>query len=181
MPYKWFATRIGTMSQRKNFCASCQIRPSDKTTSGNLQQLYGAIENAEDALNGDNLALADIGSILNECAEQVREVSEQYGESADNMEEGFGHETSSSQEIREKADELESFADELESAGDDIDGMDDPDDEASDIMADFEGDTDEDGKPVDDDEAEEFVQSVRDERRENAITAANDALCNCPL
>lgn len=179
--YRWFATRIGRSSQRKNFCSGCQIRPSDQTSSHHLQTLYSATEGAEDALCGDDLSLSDIADILRSCGEAVKEVGEGYQESADAIEEGFGHSTYQSEEIAEKAQELETFGDDLDSAADDIESLDDPDEEAASILADFEGETDDDGKPVDEDEGDEFVQSVREERRENAVGAANDALCNCPM
>jgi len=176
--YKWFANRIGRYSQRKDFCNDCRIRPSMQTTSPHLQTIYAGQEAAEDALaaGGNNLTLSDIAEAVRGYAEALREASESYGESADNIEDGFGHETSQSAEIREKADECESLADTVESAADDIEGMDDPDADEDEFADDFEGETDEDDKPVDADEWAEHVAAKREERREAAIDAANDAL-----
>lgn len=181
-PYKWFANRIGRMSMRKNFCVNCQIRQSDQTTSANLQTLYSAIEAAEDALGEAGELTADAAAqILVNCAEGVREAADMYEDSADNMEEGFGHETYLSEEIREKSEELNSFADELESAADDIESMDDPDEDEESILTNFDGEVDDDGKPLDADEAKEFVENLRDERRAEIESAVNDVLCNCPM
>lgn len=179
--YRWFATRIGRMSQRKDFCANCRIRPSDQTTSPHLQTIYLAQEAAEDALGqAGPLALADIAEIVRGYAEGVREAGQGYEESADNMEDGFGHETEMSSQIREKAEACESFADEVESAADDIEGLDDPDDDESEFKNEYEGETDEDGEPVDETEFNQFIEAKRDERRDAALDAANEAISDQP-
>jgi hypothetical protein len=177
-PYKWFANRIGRFSQRKDFCADCRIRPSMQTTSPHLGTIYAGQEAAEDALaaGGSDMSLTDIADAVRGYAEALREASESYRESAQNIEDGFGHETQQSQEINEKADECESLADTVESAADDIESMDDPEADEDEFANDYEGETDEDDKPVDADEWNEHVQAKRDERREAAIDAANDAL-----
>jgi hypothetical protein len=176
-PYRWFANRIGRMSQRKDFCANCQIRPSDQTTSPHLQTIYLAQEGAQDTLDHlDAPTLADIAEAVRGYAEGVREAGESYGESADNIEEGFGHETYQSEEIREKGSACESLADELDSAADDIEGLEDPEADEDDFVGDYEGETDDDGKPVDVDEFETFVEDKRQERRDAAIDAAQDAI-----
>ena len=100
--------------------------------------------------------LTDLAEAVRGYAEGVREAGEGYGESADNIEEGFGHETYQSEEIREKSQACESLADELDSAADEIEGMDDPDEDVSVFLDDYEGDVEdgEDGesKPVDTDD-----------------------------
>lgn len=176
--YKWFATRIGRFSQRKDFCVSCLIRPSDQTTSPHLQTIYVAQESAQDALDQSGAtALADIAEIVRGYAEGVREAGQGYEESADNMEDGFGHETEMSASIREKAEACESFADEVESAADEIESMDDPDAENKEFLDEYEGEVDETtGEPVDADEFEREVEEKREERREGAIERAQDAL-----
>lgn len=182
-PYKWFANLIGRSSIKKKFCASCQIRPSDMTTSPHLGALYSAIENAEDELAASPgpVTLDDFATILRTCGEAVREAGEGYTESAEAIVEGFGHETSQSEEIAEKAQELESFADELDSAADEIESIEDPDAEENDFLGDFDGETDDEGKPLDADEFEEFVEAKRQERRDEADSMVNDALSNCPM
>lgn len=173
--YRWFANRIGRSSIRKDFCDTCQIRPSDQTTSPHLQTIYLAQEAAQDSLDGAT-ALADIAEVVRGYAEGLREAAESYGESADNMEDGFGHETEMSSEIREKADACESLADEVESAADEIENMDDPDAEAEEFLDEYEGETDDEGKPVSAEDYEQVVEEKREERREAARDAAQDAL-----
>jgi hypothetical protein len=180
--YKWLANRIGRSSQRKDFCANCQVRASDKTTSPHLQALYGAQEAAEDALahGGDDLTLSDLAEIARGYGEAVREVGEGYAESADNIEEGFGHETYQSEEIREKAEECESAADTIDSAADDIEGLDDPDADESEFADEYEGSTFPNGKPTDDDDWADFIEEKRRDRRDAAIQAVEDALAEGP-
>jgi DNA-directed RNA polymerase subunit RPC12/RpoP len=213
-PYKWFQLRIGTMKQRKNFCGNCTPRQSDMTTSGNLQALYSTIEAAEDALGSldrSSASLAEIASVLTEAADGVREVSEAYGESADAMEDAFGHETSTSEGVREKAEQLEQFADDLESAASDVEGMEDPDDvnEESVDTSDLDDEPEEpqredypDGEDghiefdedmtqyhiererweIDHDQAvEDRVEEEKDRLREAAFEAAEEALGNTPM
>lgn len=181
-PYKWFATRIGRSSTRKNFCSSCQIRPSHRTTSPHLQALYQAIENAEDILGGDPMTRDDVVGLLEETAQNVREVAEGYTESADNIEEGFGHETFQSEEIREKAQEIESFADELDSAAGEVDNLDDPDEDIGSFdMADYPHDVDDDDKPLDEIEFADWIGEQRDARRQEIFQMASDALGSCPI
>lgn len=53
-------------------------------------------------------------SIRDAYAEAVRELAQEKQDSAQNMEDGFGHETSQSAELREIGESLESWADEIE-------------------------------------------------------------------
>jgi hypothetical protein len=183
-PYKWFANRIGRMSQRKDCCSTCQIRPSDQTTSPHLQTIYSAQEAAEDALSAftGRDTLDSLGAILRDCAESYREAQESYAESADNIEEGFGHETSMSEEIREKAEACETAADEIEGEADEIEGMDDPDVEDAEFADEFEyaGETDDDDKPIDAEDytnqLHDFAEEKREERWEEASQRAQDAV-----
>jgi len=178
--YKWFANRIGRYSSRKNYCANCRIRPSMMTTSANLSALYAAQEAAEDALARNPESLTDIAEIVREYAQGVRDVGEMYVESADAMEDGFGHETYQSQEIREKADACESAADEAESAADEIENMDDPEADESDFLGEYEGEYEDDAEGntifADPDDWAEFVEGKRDELRQNAIDKADETV-----
>ena len=51
---------------------------------------------------------------LGEAASAIREIAEAKRESASNIEEGFGHETSQSDELNDVADTLENWADDVE-------------------------------------------------------------------
>jgi len=59
----------------------------------------------------------DAEAAASDIAEQIRELAAEKQEAADNMESGFGHSTSMSEEIADQAQQLESWADEVEQAG----------------------------------------------------------------
>lgn len=127
-PYKHVSPKSGPYGGRqRNRHAACPgWKPSELTSSQHLSTIYAAQEAAEEALSawGDEDGHEALQEIITTLAEGFREASESYGESADNIEEGFGHETSMSAELREKAEALESSADEVEQAADDIDEFD---------------------------------------------------------
>ena len=54
--------------------------------------------------------------IDNALVDAIREVADEYNESADNIEQSFPSGCPKSEECRERADELSSWADEVESA-----------------------------------------------------------------
>lgn len=62
------------------------------------------------AYSDSDALLADVRSVLEQCAEGVREAAEAWNESADSIEDGFGHETYQSAEMREHADTYEGVA-----------------------------------------------------------------------
>lgn len=121
-PYKWVKTKSGPYGGAKKFrCAACPSwRPSELTGSAALGTLYAAQESAEDDLTAwePDEGTDALEAILTTLAEGIREAAQVYEESADNMEEGFGHETYQSSELREKAEALNAMADEVEQAGD---------------------------------------------------------------
>lgn len=126
-PYKWIKPKSGPYGGRVRVrCVSCpRWRPSETTSSAALSTLYGAQEAAEDELAAwDRYDLSGLESLLDDLASGVREAGEVYRESAQNMEDGFGHSTYLSDELNEKADALESAADEVESAKDNLEEFD---------------------------------------------------------
>jgi len=126
-PYKHCSPRAhrAARGHKRIRCDSCPSwRPSELTSSGALSALYGAQESAEDALDEwDGESIDDVRSILEDCASGIREAAETYRESAQNIEDGFGHSTSTSEDLVAKADNLESGADEVESV--DLEDFDD--------------------------------------------------------
>jgi hypothetical protein len=117
MGYKWIKPKSGPYGGSMRVrCLDCPSwRPSETTSSSALSCIYGAQEAAEDALNAwDGETLDDAKSILEDCANGVREGAECWRESAQNIEDGFGHPTSTSEELAEKADNAESSADDME-------------------------------------------------------------------
>jgi hypothetical protein len=123
-PYKWIAPRAHRAAQgiKRNRHTTCPAwRPSQTTSSPHLATIYGAQEAAEDqvsavtANSAEDTADAEeaLKGIAEEFAEAVMEASESYGESATNIEDGFGHETYQSEELREKSEAIEGWADEV--------------------------------------------------------------------
>ncbi len=104
-------------------CLSHYPRPSELTTSDKLARLYGIQEELEDYLKrslGKATDVDEITGILTNAIDEARAVGSEYEESADNIVDGFGHETSMSEEIREKASACETWADSMESLNQDI-------------------------------------------------------------
>ncbi len=120
-PYKWWKFRYGGRRVR---CANpkCAPRGSDLTNSDKLSRCYSAGESIEDAIEDfkKDFALDDLKSVMEDAANEIREVAEEYRESSQNMEDGLGHETEQSQELSEKGDNLDGRADEIEQAANDL-------------------------------------------------------------
>lgn len=87
---------------------------------------------------------------LSNTAESIRELAEEKREAATNIEDGFGHETSQSEELNGIADELETWADDVEGA--EVPDLPDPEDAADEDKDDC---PDCDGTGQDDPDAEE--------------------------
>lgn len=174
-PYKWFALRIGRMSQRKNFCSNCSIRRSDQTTSSQLATLWDALDDAESAVDQAGDA-EEITTAVQGAYDGVYEAAEMYRESASNIEDGFGHSTYVSDELNEKADELESFADDLQS----WEPNSDFDEEDAEATAREELAAEQDNEDLDETEIADRVEEKRQEWLDEVRGEAQDALSNCP-
>jgi hypothetical protein len=102
----------------------------------------------------------EFSGLAQDIASEIRSFGEEFTESAENMESGFGHETEQSTELRERGDRIIEAADEIE-------GMDfDPSPE--------KGDEDEDET---DEQFEERLESWRDECR----TKLEDEISNVDI
>lgn len=116
--YKWIAPKSGPYGGRKRYRhATCPSwRPSEVTSSNIKSIVYGAQESFSDTLGvleeGDLDGLVDA---VHTFGSDIREAAEAARESAQNIEDGFGHPTYQSEELTERADALESVADEAES------------------------------------------------------------------
>ena len=172
MSYRWAKPRVhraaSGMKLVRCMGSKCMFRPSDLTTS-KMAGVYAAQESLADAMAGD-FTPNDLLNSLQEAAETVRGVGEEHREGATAIEDGFGHETSQSGEMNEKADALDEYADALEGVSiDDADEYDDLETEA--------GETDED---EDEDRLEEIVARQR-EIRDDAEAQANDAIAELSI
>lgn len=98
-----------------------------------LGRVYDARDTARDAISQwDGEDLQDLRAALEDCVNDVREVADEYNESADNIEQSFPNGNPTSEDCREKADELSSWCDEMEGADfEEIDEEDDDDEKRS--------------------------------------------------
>lgn len=171
--YKWVAPRAHRAAHgHKRFrCATCPAwRQSELTSSAIKNAVYAAQEAFEDAI-GEATDVDSVKELLEAVAEGYREAAEAARESAQNMEDGFGHPTSLSDELNERADSIEAAADEL----DYFDPSDDADEDAfregaefevqDDMLSEYEGEeslTWDDFQERDEYDAEEYANRVED-------------------
>jgi uncharacterized protein YfcZ (UPF0381/DUF406 family) len=94
--------------------AGCAFRSSDLTTSEKLSRVYAARDTAEQQIAEWSGDAEDLKAILEDLANEVREVADEYGESADNMEQAFSGGSPTIDDCREKQDQLTEWADEIE-------------------------------------------------------------------
>lgn len=128
--YRWWQHMHSPETRR---CWKCgPPRASDLTSSDKLQRVLSAQENVEDVAGqlsqaGDkdtfDSMLEDLKSAVQEAAEEVRSVGEEYSGSADNMEQAFPNGSSVIDEIRDKASTCESWADNLDNAASELESV----------------------------------------------------------
>lgn len=112
-PYRWIKFNRRPRNVR---CMACGFKRSDLTTSEKLGRVYDAQDTAEDAVAAWSGEADDLKTILSDLASEIREVSQEYNDSADNIEESFPGGSPTIDDCREKAEQLESWADEIEEA-----------------------------------------------------------------
>jgi len=110
-PYKHVSPKSGPYGGRKRIrCAACPPWQHWELTTSKMAAIWEAQSTIE--IYG---GVDDVRAALVDFAETVRGVAEEYRESAQNIEDGFGHETYQSAELAEKGDALDGWADDLES------------------------------------------------------------------
>jgi hypothetical protein len=123
-PYKHISPKSGPYGGRKmtrhESCPSWQVWDYSNSLSAQLARISYEFGNEIDQAETPD----DVQSALAAAAESIKEIAEQKREGASNIEEGFGHPTSQSEELEQMADDLESWADEVESA--DVPDLPDP-------------------------------------------------------
>lgn len=120
-PYKWWTVGFRARHKSKR-CEKCPLPPpSARESNEKVAAVYAAQEAFDDAIE-TAMDRDSIVSVLGEYAEGLREAASLWNESADAIEDGFGHETEQSNEQREKGENAESCADQIES---DAEGLDD--------------------------------------------------------
>lgn len=109
-PYKWFKMKQARGGIKKSYHPDCEIKMADRSTS-RLVPIWEA-QQAFDTGSCDTVD--ELRAALEELAQVVRDVEQEYRESVENMEAGFGHRTYQADELEERAEALEGWADELE-------------------------------------------------------------------
>lgn len=118
--YRWWANKLpGSRGSFRNIrCAKPECTPrGSEMAPGRTGQIMAIGENLDDSLASAGVDLNDAGdfeSIRDDLASAIREIGEELEESAQNIEDGFGHETYQSGELRERAERITSAADEIE-------------------------------------------------------------------
>lgn len=141
-PYKWIKPKSGPygghMKVRCGGCPTWHVWDYSSSLSARIAQIS---YEAGEAFDNSTITTADdVTEILSTAAESIRELAEEKRESANNIEEGFGHETEKSSELNEIADNLESWADDVEN-----NDVEDAPEENDYVDHEFEATEDEDG------------------------------------
>jgi hypothetical protein len=115
-PYKHISPRSGPYGGRTLYrCISCpdwNVWEYSSSLSARVAEISFDFSNEQ----GNWESQDDVQSSLNDAAERVREIASEKEESAQNIEDGFGHSTSMSEELADVAQQLNDWADEIESA-----------------------------------------------------------------
>ncbi len=121
-PYMWAKTRYGPKMVR---CPDHPFRPSELVSSDKLARIFGAQEQAEDAIGTFRVTVAadsepetvyqelqDLADELDGAGNEAEEVGNDYQESADNLDEYFPG-SEQVDEIEEKASNCEEYSSQL--------------------------------------------------------------------
>ena len=93
-------------------------RPSQYESNETKAAVYGAIEDLADFLNAanDETTAQEVEDLIESCKDTADGTRDEMQEKADNIEDGFGHETEQSQQLRDWGEQIEQW-------GDDLDGL----------------------------------------------------------
>jgi chromosome segregation ATPase len=166
------------------------FRQSQLTGNDKLSTLYSSFEDVQDWIAACNeFDIDGAKEAMEACASEIENVAEMYRESQSNMEDGFQHATSQSDELGDNADQLEDFAGDVRSAGEDLEEFDE--DAANDeFLASIEDDDEFALSEFDNIEAqaaaintarEVFVSEKRDEWATECMDAMEEVLGNSPF
>ena len=113
-PYKHISPKSGPYGGRQlnrhESCPTWQVWEYSSSMSARIAQIENDYTTEISGADSEDT----ISSALETMAEAVRSLGEEKRESASNIEEGFGHPTSSSEELNDIADNLDTWADEIE-------------------------------------------------------------------
>lgn len=125
-PYKYIDIRTTYGGYTRYRCGTCPAWQRWEVSNSLSAQLERVSNDFSAAINGVEDP-EDVRTALAEAAEAVREIAQEKEQGADNIEEGFGHATYQSDELREQAEALNSWADEIEAT--DVPELPEPEDE----------------------------------------------------
>src|SRR5690606_7844042 len=112
-PYKWIAPKSGPYGGTKRYrCSSCptwQVWEYSSSLSARIAQ----IEHEANEAFAQAKCIEDLEGARDAAADAIQELADEQREKADNIEDGFGHETQMSEELRQQGDDLEAWADEV--------------------------------------------------------------------
>jgi hypothetical protein len=116
-PYKWIAPKSGPYGGRRlnrhEHCPTWNVWEYSSSLSARLAQISHDFWTAFD---GGFDSQDDVTSMLESAADEIEALSEEKRESAQNIEDGFGHPTSASEELEDTAQSLEDWAQEVRDA-----------------------------------------------------------------
>jgi hypothetical protein len=173
--YKWMQPKTGpnggVRRNRHDFHPDWMPWEYSSSLSARIAQITHNGEVSADSAE----TLDDFQTVATDAAEEIRSLASEKQEAADNIESGFGHETSQSAELRETAQALEEWADQFEN----IDWPDEPD----------EVEEPEKGTPLHEDDEEydaaleeyETYVDAKDEFQNTARSEITDLLNSAPV
>lgn len=113
--YKWIQPRSGPYGGRKRFRhESCPTWHVWEYSSSLSAMIMEAQYNAGLSL-GEAQDQSDFEQVRDDFSGTIQDLADQKTESADNIESGFGHETSQSEELRDVASQLEDWVSTIDS------------------------------------------------------------------
>jgi hypothetical protein len=110
MPYQWTEIKMTYGGMKKVRCMDCPPWKQSELTTSKMSGVYAAQEEAEDT---DVSTIEDLEALCESVAEQIEAVGDEYEESGQNMEDGFEHATSMSDELKERGESLKSWAEDI--------------------------------------------------------------------
>lgn len=180
-PYKYIDIKTSAYSSHTRYrcgdCSDWMIWEYSNSLSARIAEIDF---NARNAIGGVDDKDAAIG-VLSETADSIRELADEKQESAQSLEDGFGHSTSQSEELAQQAEDLTAWASEVENA----EIPDDPDPEEVDCeTCDGTGQIIEEGDCPDCDgqgHPDEATEEQLDTWRDEVTSALETVLDSCPV
>lgn len=112
-PYKHISPKSGPYGgrtlNRHAACPTWQVWEYSNSLSARISQIQHQFSEDMAGVESED----DVTAALEEAADQARELAEEKRESAENIRDGFGHDTYQSEELDEVADNIESWADDI--------------------------------------------------------------------